>query len=94
VKNRFQSLPFKCNLQRYNTGVSATLLTHGRERDDEDDDEGDEREDVQRRAADRLHLDVAVQNAFEKQRLETRFALHRLKSSNQAVSSYGSQPDS
>jgi hypothetical protein len=30
VKTRFQSLPFKCNLQRYSTGdAKGVMLTHG-----------------------------------------------------------------
>jgi hypothetical protein len=30
VKNRFQSLPFKCNLQRYNKGAGMNDLLHTR----------------------------------------------------------------
>jgi hypothetical protein len=30
VKNRFQSLPFKCNLQRYIEGDIADVATQGR----------------------------------------------------------------
>jgi hypothetical protein len=34
VKNRFQSLPFKCNLQRYTTGKEVWFTSNG----DADDD--------------------------------------------------------
>ena len=32
MKNRFQSLPFKCNLQRYNEAETSALLGAGYER--------------------------------------------------------------
>jgi hypothetical protein len=49
VKNRFQSLPFKCNLQRYNTGVltvwalKAVAADADAENADGDADEDDDK---------------------------------------------------